>query len=596
MPWTPPASVESVAIAPLDKGMRLDRPGQALEDGAFVRLENLIVSPIGLFKRPGYASYAGGDSTPYIIEDIVTVWDTTGYRISILITDKVIYEISATGGLTEIAWAYSTGTVTVVGTTVNGLGTLWLSNDIMVGDLLRIGTQEATILSVDTDTGIQLTDADITDCAGVAYTIQRAFGPGNVQLIDSIVVEGDLLFADGKRKLMHYDPDTHAIDYWITSYPATGEFVPGVVATIDDRVWVGNVEDAVDGHTPQRLRWSTLSNNRDFSLATSYLDIPYSDGTIKKVMPLGGSLIVYFADTIYIGSRTSYPLAPIAFDRVETGGVGVPGLHCVCSYLNSHYFVGPDDIYILSAEGITRVGAPILRESIRATQLLHLSYAVADQYNSCMTFAIPGLLAESSNIWRLNLQTQGWSLDQGISTSMLANPTINTSITWPDLAGYTWNNLGAVYPTWDDMYITDSRRFLYLESDGQVWRGTTNSYSDLGANPIAIRMDTKDHTFGDPDSLKVCSRFAIKIDWDTAPNAAIALLIEVSVNKGRTWKTAGTISIPVGSDEGYVNFRSIGSTLRFRITSSTTVNPFYVTEYTMRVRLGGREVDISTQA
>jgi hypothetical protein len=595
MPWTPPASVESVAIAPLDKGMRLDRPGQALEDGAFVRLENLIVNPYGLFKRPGYAEFAGGDTSPYTFEDVITLWNSAGTRQTVLLTARTLYEVSSTGGFTEVAWGYSTGTATITGTAVIGSGTAWDTNDIMEGDIFRVGTEEAEIDTVTDATHLSLKTASIADGSG-SYSIQRAFGSGFTDMNDTVEVDGCLLIADGKRPLMYYDPNTHAIGYWITAYPATGTFVPGTVGVIGDRVWVGNVSDSTDGHTRQRLRWSTLANKQDFSLATSYLDLLYSIGTIRKLLPLGGYFVIYLDDAIYMGTPTSYPLAPIQFDKVETGGAGIPGVHCVCSYLNSHYFIGPDDIYILSAEGVTRVGAPILRDSIRATQLLTYSYVVADQFNNSMCFGIPGSTPAIQNVWRMQLQTKGWSVDQDVETNMLANPVINTNMTWVDLTGFTWDDLGGTYPTWEDMHVTETRRFLFIEANSALWRGSANSPTDLGTTAVSILAETKDHTFGDPDSIKTCTRLALKIDWDTAPVAATAILVEVSVNKGRHWKTAGTITIPVGQDEGYVNFRAVGSTLRFRFSSSSSIAPYYIAEYTMRVRLGGREVDVSTQA
>lgn len=75
------------------------------------------------------------------------------------------------------ATVYSTGTVSGTINTVilTGVGTLWLSN-IYPGDLVTIGTNFYTVLSVDSDTQITLYNQQQVTVAASTYTITRQFG------------------------------------------------------------------------------------------------------------------------------------------------------------------------------------------------------------------------------------------------------------------------------------------------------------------------------------------------------------------------------------------------------------------------------------
>lgn len=597
MLWTPPASAKSLVIAPLSKGMRLDLPGQHLEDGAFLRLQNIIPSTNGLFRRPGYGQFAAGDSTPYRPVDYVTIWDTDGGQVNILITDKVLYRISPVSGFTEIQWRYSTGTVAVSGVNVVGSGTAWTLNDIYPGDILRVGSQEGVVSDVVDPTHITLVAATITNGSGLSYYIQRAFGPGLTSLPDWAVKDGVLLIADGKRKLMSYNPDTDAMGYWTTldaKYPSSKPFAPAVVAVFDDRVWQGHVIDA-DGTFRQRMWWSKLADTTDFSEGTNYLDLPYVLGALRKLLPLGGNLIAYFDDAVYIGSLTNYVAAPVRFERVETGGAGIMGNHAVLSFLNAHFFVGADDIYVLTVNGVERIGSPILRESVRLCQEPEFIYVCGDPFNSSVLFGIPGTDEWIENIWRFEFRAKAWALDVGFTTRMIANPLVSTGITWLDLAGLTWASLGAIYPKWTDMHLSDPRRFVFLEQSGVLWKGTEADDNDFTSSPINVTIITKDHSFDLDDMNKIYTRFGLKIDWTVAPTVPILLPIEYSVNKGRTWRSVGSIQIPVGRDEGAVSFQALGSTIRFRITSASLTTSYEITEYSLRARLAGEELRIDTQ-
>jgi len=594
-------SAQSIAVRPLDKGMILDKASQTLEDGAFVRLQDFLASTEGPTRRPGYVRFAGEETTPYNATDFVTAWKPDGSQQSILITTKSLFKINPATGFTEVLWGDSGTGASILpdaATTFIFEDTAvdFTAIDIMVGDIIRItGTgEEAEITEILGATQL-VVQGNLTLGTGLDYTYQRGFGPGLSAVVDWIIHEGYLLLVDGKRSIMAYDLATETIDYWIDDpgkYPAGAtKLVAGCIASFQDRVWVGYIEDDVDGIQRQRIRWSALADSRNFSITTNYLDLPYVNGALRRLIPQNVSLVAYFDDGVYRGTQTNYPLLPVRFDPVETGGVGLVGMKAVNAYLGGHFFIGQDDIYFLSLEGASRIGTPIAKDSLRKCEHPDRCYVAIDPWNYSIVFGVPGNEVYMENLWRYNYKAQAWSYDK-IQTYMIANPVVNASLDWDDLSGTTWDDLHLAFPTWDSINLDDPRKFLYIEYGGRIWKATVDGATDFGATPIVAELISKDHDLNAPDAIKTVVRLAVKIESEETLAGNLDFTVAVSTNRGRVWKTVGTLHIRAGYDEGYVNFRATGSTFRFRLQTSSAVTSYSITEYTMRVRVSGEELDV----
>jgi hypothetical protein len=595
-------TAQTVAVRPLDKGMVLDKASQSLPDGAFVRLKNLFSSTEGPTRRPGYTRFAAGAIVPYPMVDYVTAWTPDGLQQNILITEKTLFRVSPALGYDEIEWGFAGTDMTVIQDAfdtfiLEDLGATFLSEDFKIGDIVRIGIEEAVVTEVQNNTRF-LAQGTLTEGTGYDYKIQRAFGPGNAKLVDWVIHEGFLLLADGKRPLMQYDLSTGTISYWIDAPgkfpPFTTTLIPACVASFQDRVWLGYTEDDVDGIQRQRIRWSGLADNRNFSITTNYLDLPYVNGVLLRLVPQNVSLVAYFDDGIYRGTQTNYPTLPLRFDPVETGGAGLVGPKAINAFLGGHFFVGQDDIYFLSLEGARRIGTPIARDSLRKSKELWRSYVAVDPWNYSIVFGIPENNTYMENLWRFSYKTEGWSYDD-IQTYMVANPIVNAQLSWDDLSG-EWDDLGLAFPTWDDINVNDPRKLLYVERGGRLWKSTARGETDFEAGPIAVELVSKDHDLDNPDSIKTVVRLALKIEAEEPLLNPLIFSVFVSPNRGRVWKAVGTLTVRVGYDEGYVNFRSTGSTFMFKLVSDSAVRSYSITEYTMRIRSSGEELDVTTQA
>lgn len=595
MPWTPPESAKTFGFRPLDKGVILSQSSQTLPDGAFVQLDNIIANKEGPRRRPGFEEFAGGATTPYRCIDILTALASDGSLVTFLLTNKVLYTVNARTGLTEIAWAYDTGTITVSGATVTGTGTAWTTNDIQPGDLIRVGTEETEIIEVSGAGTITIESGGLTDGAGLSYSIQRTFSPGTLNAPTWAKTPSGLAIADGKHQLLKVDLIALTIDYWTTNagkQPPNGAVIPAVVGYFSDRVYQGNVIDPVDGTQRARILWSTLADETDFSFPENYTDLPYSGGSLLRIIGLNKYLMVYFDDAIYTGYPTNYPTLPFRFERKETGGIGLGGVRAVTAYLGGHFFIGQNDFYFTDGDQLKGIGDPIAKDLMQTLEYPEWSYCCPDPLNFNILFGVSGTSAKIERIWRWDYRSNSWSRDP-ISTEMLSNPRVNSALTWDELTG-TWDTLGTTYSSWDTIRVRDSQRRVIIENAGAIWRGSLDGRLDFGNAPVQVEIVTKDHDFDDPDGLKVFTRFGLKIDSYTLLTNTLTFNVYVSKDRGRTYKSAGILTIPIGKDEGYVNFRATGSTLRIRLTSTSEVLSYYIAEYTLRAIGFGEELDTST--
>lgn len=595
MPWTPPESAKTFGFRPLSSGMVLSQPSQAAPEGSFLILQNFVANLEGPRKRPGYDSFAGEDTLPYDPVDVMTAVNSNGVSVTLVLTRKTLFTVDPRVGFTEVAWGYSTGTITVSGASVTGSGTSWSSQNLSAGDLIRVGTEEASIVSVNSDTSITIASGSLTNGAGLSYSIQRTFSPSYLNSPTWCKTVDRIAIADGKHELISYDIDAGTMDLWTTDpakEPPNGAVIPSVVAFAGDRVFQANIVDPVDGVVSSRILWSTLADETDFSFPENYTDIPYSGGDIIRLLGLQDNLVVYFDNAVYMGYPTNYPTLPFRFVSLDTSNLGLVAPYAVTSWFGGHFYVSQNGIYFLNKES-----TKLISSNIHKLLKLNLSdsgnsYAVADPENRSIMFGISDASGYISRIWRFDPETQGWSYDT-TTTLCMANPQVSSSNTWDSSSG-TWDSPGYSTPTWNGVRIDDTQRRVIVESGMKLWRSSAAAPLDFNTEVIATIIETVDHDFGDIDGLKVFTRFGIKIDSPAPRSGPLVFNVSVSSNRGYTYRSVGPLTIPSAKDEGYVNFRVTGSTLRVKLESALQIQEYSVSEYSIRVIGFGEELDVST--
>lgn len=654
-----PSPLSSVSVRPLTGGIIRNRAAHQLKAGEFYDLVNVMVIPDGLYRRPGLETfYENHDSFESPTRDLntdpidfVTLWKQTGEgRDSIILTPECALLGGASKAVSRMVWLYETATATVSGSTnVTGSGTTWKSDLIQSGDFIRFQsagyyTQWVRISGVGSDTSISLSedptlyDGDAWNSADevgplgngtFSYELARSFSQSEPYLLDWIVTSdpnvgyNELVVASAARPLAVYNENQERFDDFITddsdtydygdSGPGGGTFFASCVAAFMERLWVGHTVEynssgvlTDEGDMRHRIRWSSVTDKRDFS-GNNYIDLEYMAGDLIRLVPLGNTLVAYANDAVYIGTPTSRVDMPLSFQQVDMGGQGLVGQKAIVPWLNGHFFVGQDDIYFLSMQGPQRIGSPVVRATLRrARNELWRTYVTVDPVHKQILFGFAteegGGLIEK--VWMYNYETKAWSshVFPGGTHRMIANPVADKlGIAWDDssMSAVTWDSgLTGIAATWDSFKASEEVRSVYIENWGGTYRLTTANAQDAapsGYDNIPVTIETGDFDGGAPDRNKIFTRLAIKTeDVDGFRSSAVRFSVQGSVNGGRSWKQLGTVELPSDKDEGYCNFRLSGSMVRFRITSTSSVGPYIVSGLTMRVRASGAEFSLGT--
>lgn len=581
---------------PLVRGMNRDAAGQVLPPGTSRTLENVTSTPRGLFRPPEFIDFltnVGFEGTPIGIAPAKIAANLTA---DCLITSQELVVLVGGVGSTIATWGFDEGTARTSGAVVIGSDVNFLTSHIAPDDLFAVGTATPTtrILQVTTST-LTLESSLGTNAMG-AYNIQRLLFSRVPDLADWTVVYEDLVVATRQRELVlaKLDETPPRLEPYVTTLPPTGRFDAACVAFFRGRVFAGDITDQTDGRVPNRIRWSSVTNQRDWSFSTAFADLDNSTSPIRRIVPLGPVLVIYFTDAIFIGQPTSDPGLPIAFQQIETGGIGLVGQRALAQVPNAHFFVGQDNIYALTADGISPVGDRIRETSVRTSFERWRSYAKNDQSRSRVLFGIPGPAGTSfTNIWAYDYTTESWSyevLSQGANLLDAYTPAddliwATATDTWDQRTG-TWLEQAAIgSPSGVSSVVVDRGSVLQrqaTDTEDATWSRTST-------------IETRDFDFDLPDDLKTFVRFAMKVEWIEVPTVDVVWAVEVSVNKGVSYKAIGNLRIRAGRDEGFVNLSAVGSTARFRLVSTTNVKPYYITEFTCKLRSSGQESAVSTQ-
>ena len=586
--------VMNQSVRPLNKGMIKNLPSNGLPNGSFLDLNNFRAREFGLERRGGYVPFTLGDSeeTDNItytydtfqerIQDLIYYWKVNDSPEMLLLSDRQLYTL-AYGGSHQTIPLVSTG-LTISDFTVEDLGAKQYSwnvdgdsYDVITGDYIRVTGEDlpqGQIINVEAGTGtiskifVQF-DTFVPDALTV-FDIVHVFQPDQGFKVDWTVLPGyenKVLLTDGRRPIMQYD-GVDLKEFVITNENDDPLFNRAkCIAYFADRIWYGNVEESGQ-RFHQRIRWSNATDFDSVNIA-SYIDLPYSDGELIEILPMGSLLVLYFEDALYIGRPTNLIGQPYYFERLETGNVGIVSQQSVAKVLDGHFFIGQDDIYYFSGtSAIQRIGTPILIESLDKTRELNLLWACQiahDPLTDTIAFLmpdqpytsseVPGL---SSRVWRFNYKTQAWSydsLDEGennfFATSLMSSKYYLQSSSWQEWielwpegtdtspgdndGPVVWRGEGipttnpdqikwnVEYSSWDELgysELTPRTLFvgLYYIKDGiglqQVsFETNVDSIDKVGGQEFIIydKIETPDYDFGFADTNKILTRISLKM-------------------------------------------------------------------------------------
>lgn len=585
-------SARDIPVRPLNKGMILNTAANAIPAGGFLDLRNYLTTPAGIRRRPGYLAFGAGtpddDEIYGPFQDIAVFWIADGTQYTCMIDDKFLYTVDTAGALTRKTWEYTKAVnVTVAGTTVTAAADAeWddAGNEVKAGDVIAYDTagtaKFGTIASVDSALQLTLTESPGAYGPAAAWHIRKAFGATKPLMVDwTVTPDGEILFADGARHLYSFDGTT------FTDFQSANSEIPTCVCYFDERIWMGRITDG-GSEERQKIMWSEAGDYDDFTNG-GYVNLPYAQGAVVRLIPIGRALMAYMEDAIFVGTPSNDVNNPLVFNKYETGGLGLVGPKAACAWSNMHFLILQDNIYSFSLNnGLRPIGDAIVREAIQSSSEDHLwkARAVPDIRNKCILFGLPKGSDRIEEVWAYNYETGAWS-HYPISMEMLASADIVALTAWSGLAT-TW---ATEAKKWIDYVPKAGGMDRVYFSFGEVpYRFTAEGKLDDGDSSVPAVIITPDYDLNYASANKTWLDFGLKLD--TPPSDDVNFTIRGSVDRGVTWKDLGTIPITTTTTEGRVSFRLTGAHARFEITCLDPAVPYVIAEYTMRVRAVGKEI------
>lgn len=557
--------------------------------GTFKTVKGMIPRTDGLLREPGLSNYASDKSVDYgPIRDVIALWDTSGTQVPLIIDTKFVYRAETTGFTGQYYKFETAAGMTVTGGDLDyvvATGVDFAGNDVLTGDVLVTmsgGTylESATIAGITDNSILNLSGSLLDSYASESFEVRRAFA-GTERLLDNTVIDNSVIFVDGQRGPWEYDGNN------LKAYCESGvNPVADTIVYFKDRAWVGRTVESGRDYR-QRVRWTSVTDHDYFD--TSYaLDLPYTTGKIVKLESLEELLVAYFEDSIWIGRPTNVAgsALPYSFSRYYTAKTGLVGVKALCPYVDGHFFVGQDDIYLLTNDlGLQKIGTPIIKEAITNNSYLWATWTVPDPKRDRILFGIPTDDASFSKVWSYNYKSKQWSY-VGFSGHCLAYENMFSVYTWDSIAtGTSWDTGLAGFYSWDDIVGESTGHSLWVGQSGYLKRveDASNVY-DSGV-PIDIELETGDIDGGVPETDKVFSRLSLRIDRELSSNLSFA--IRGSADGGTAWKNLGTLTIPAGDVESHINFKLSGAEVRFELTSQSNVNQYVLYAIALLVKEKG---------
>ena len=620
-----PAKPSNITIRELMHGIKLKQPAQLIPLGAATNLVNLQTSSGGLRRADCWVQQAfdvanavAGD----FIQEVQLVFTTQSELDLLFFGESRIYKLSDDlSEIQQITWGMTIGTgASPVGTVAqaDGRWSVVINQEfdissLSIGDLVKIDTGLFRILDLMGQTlyidasETQPTTGDKNQFAFVYQLQNRAPFPKQ-----HIALPGNVFFVDrSERKLLAYNLNSGMRELSFDSTKNVSQI--NAVAYHDYRLWLGGM--SIDGQRcPNRLLWGKRSSPLDSGFLeiedpSFYLDLIGPKTEILRILSLGSLLVVYFFDAIFFGRPTNIVGLPYDFEQLNTGGLGLVGANAVCSLADGHYFVGRDDIYFFSAQGsLEKIGSEILKETVENPEYrdnLDQTRVVADPKNSRILFMF---YAEGEisfdEIWAYNYEFKSWyrldingrSLSQfslvtsetwntitpGYTTDVPGNPGVPGAFTWPAFMTDSWASFKPG-GNFNQLFLIQADH-LFLPADDQQLLCEARD----GLAPEVV-FESGDIDMDSPDMNKTVTRLSLKVDRPMGQAELLEFNVEVSSNRGQTWKPCGILRISAGRDESKVNFRLTGSLIRFRLTSTSEVRRYRITEISLRARIGGLE-------
>lgn len=619
-----PVAPQTVTIRPLNIGMVTEGVSATLPIGSFQKVRGMDVQPEGLKRLGGWESISTLALTPIIatekVQDFFVLNLADGSSQGLVVTDRFLYQFDGTLGFTPVPWRKEWEVKAYDGSGTDGIITVdgdEIADSLLAaGDLVLLGTtywpvKSVSYDSINTETDITLTGKPTTGPSPTdKFFLYKPFATPDGFFTDWTIGRNKAYLVDGITLcVFQYD------GLWLSQleiYDAAGTtrtmYTARTICHYKERLWFGNVVEPESGVTirpTQRVRWTEVLDWRQ-SEAGNYADMTYKAGPVRAIRSSDTMLLVFMTDTIYYGVQSNLVGLPYAFYELQTGNISAVGQKAIGSMLGTTIFVGRDDVYVIeyteAGPKMSRIGSTVAKTMLRGLGNRELTVVKVDPANSRVVVgtSVGGALVDK--MWFWNYKTKGWSWDEDVVFQALCGTNYVDQLTMDEFEAAT---IGETYDSYDgaalaiDSFSKEPTgiNLFGFDVNGHIYQynadGTGNQTYSGGVfrtNSVTGILETQDLDLDRPDDIKSFLELGARMAY-LEREAAFSLKLEVSIDRGRSWRSLGRLTFTKDDDEDKLNFRVTAASVRFRITFGNTVDgtnsvqaPWTLEEFTLRVR------------
>lgn len=506
------ASKKSTAIIQPNMGLYFDRARIALnprmlQDGRNFRVQNGVLTNLNMgWDRFGTFQLNG----PVSLFVSFVLRGGSEKLVFASLTDLYQYVNNTT--VSYITPRYETGTASRSGTTVTGVGTLWLAN-VAIGDQISFGAAGVVSTSAVWDTVTAVTDNTHITTTGSgavgsgAYTIRKLFHTvqtANVWQADIFVnatpsTNDELWMTNGLDSIVRWDGAATQVELMT---PTIG-FTAKTLRVFDDMMLFANV---IQGGTnkPTDFLNSDVGKPQAVGSASTGLSSQFKAHPgveeILRLEPIGDNLAIYSAlNRVTMAQFVGDPLV-FAFRQISTT-IGLLATNLVANFGPYHEFLAPDSQYYLDGASIKPSNIHVWRELLRRQDpnRIQIGYAHFDQENGDLIWVIP--------------TTADPDITKGPSTASVehylenAGPNTPSPFSQRDFpftatgyfkrqTGLTWDQITSQWQDtnfrWNDRFFSASFPFnMAGDQDGKIYTINTSQNADGAALPSFVTFSRR---------------------------------------------------------------------------------------------------------
>jgi len=467
---------DSITIGPPILGVNYRLKPSDIEDNESPLCRNARITRNYIEPRPGLSLiYNGFDSDVMYIREFIL--STGEYFLIILTTKSLYYSLNLTT-FYRLPWYYSTGTVTtaVASPTVTGSGTSWLSN-ARVGDKFKCDADSTwkTILTVDTNTQITLTENYGVARSNANYKIDRYFG-GNTenQFWGLTIADADyFVFSQGIDPVLY-------VDYTMTEVKRLSPDCEAATfgALFADRLVIAGIPNK-----SYRLKWCARGIYIDWTgIGSGFKDWTEDPQGITGLSVFSGILIVYKSYSISHVSETGRADNPFSFKtRVPGIGLYYPGIFF--SIGDSDVIGGSDNFYTYDINNVKSVGDNIKDKFLKLIDPNYANVAhslVAEEFGEAQLF-FPSANNPTPNLcWVYNYEMDIYSGEWDLAATASGYATQQVTESWNDAQG-NWDSDTEI---WDSALMLANTPLNLVSNGVNLYKQDPTVLNDNGKNFI----------------------------------------------------------------------------------------------------------------